>query len=399
MKTRRRLFSAILALLLLAAGVLLIVKADAFAIRFDRAATWLHFAFDPVSSPQIAASEPLPDTRVLLPSFQAVVTPAAQTLLPAKVTLAPPPFDPKKDMQGWNNCGPATLALALRYWGWQGDQTTIAGVIKPNDQDRNVNIEELAEYAQQYAGLQAVYRVAGDLETLKRFISAGYPVIVETSFNLTESFWPGDDRWSSHFVLLTGYDDTLSTFTAQDVFNGPDTAIPYAKLNEDWRSFNYLYMVLYPADENSAVAALFGSDWSVSTNWQKAAALALAAADDESRDPFTWFNLGASLTALQQYDQAWLAFEKSRQLGLPQRMLRYQFSIFEAAYETGHASDLLALTAYALEITPNSEEAFYWQGQAYLSLQQYPQARQSFVTALSFRPGYSEASQALNTIH
>ena len=394
---RRRLIFTILALLLLAAAFLLIFKWDALAFRFDRTATWLRFAFNPVSTPASGqfseAYAPL-----LLPTSPAINTSSAQTPLPAKVTLAPPPFDPKKDLPGQNNLGAPTPALALRYWGWHGYPATVAAVIKPNAQDRNVNIEELADYAQQYAGLQAVYRVAGDLETLKRFISAGYPVIVETSFTLTESFWPGDDRWSSHFLLLTGYDDSLATFTAQDVFNGPDTAIPYAKLYEDWGSFNYLYMVIYPADESSAVAALFGSDWTAAANWQKAATLAQAATKNDPDNAFAWYNLGASLTALQEYDQAWLAFERSRQLGLPQRMLRYQFSIFEAAYETGHASDLLALTAYALEITPNSEEAFYWQGQAYLSLQQYPQARQSFVTALSFRPGYSEVIQALNAV-
>ena len=396
---RRPLIFMILALLLLAAGVLLIIKADSLVARLDRVGTWLRFAFNPVSSPQFTASDALPDTQVLLPSFQAAGPSSAQTPLPSKVILTPHPFDPKKDLQGWNNCGPATLALALRYWGWQGDQNTVAGVIKPNDQDRNVNIEELAVYAQQYAGLQAVYRVAGDLETLKRFISAGYPVIVETSFTLTESFWPGDDRWSSHFVLLTGYDDSLAAFTAQDVFLGPDTSIAYAKLLEDWQSFNYLYMVLFPSGDETVVANLFGSDWSAETNWQKATSLNLSVTNVQPKNAFAWFNLGASLTALGQYDQAWQAFATARQLGLPQRMFRYQFSIFEAAYETGHTSDLLALTAYALEMTPNSEEAFYWQGEAYLSLQQYPQARQSFVTALSFRPGYSEAAQALNTIH
>jgi tetratricopeptide (TPR) repeat protein len=396
---RRRIILAILALLLLATGILVIFKADALAARFDRVSTWLRFAFDPVSAPTAAAESAAPDTQVVLPSYPvAAVTPAAQTPLPARVMLTPPTFDPKKDFQGWNNCGPATLALALRYWGWQGDQDTVASIVKPYDQDRNVNIEELADYAREYAGLSAVYRVAGDLETLKRFISAGYPVIVETSFTLTESFWPGDDRWSSHFVLLTGYDDALAAFTAQDVFLGPNTSIAYAKLQEDWQSFNYLYMVLFPSGDETVLANLFGSDWSEESNWQKAAALNLAATNADPKDAFAWFNLGASLAALGQYDQAWLAFTTARQLGLPQRMLRYQFSIFEAAYETGHARDLLALTAYALEVTPNSEETFFWQGEAYLSLQQYPQARQSFVAALSFRPGYPEAVKALNSV-
>jgi tetratricopeptide (TPR) repeat protein len=370
------------------------------AVRLDRAATWLRFTFNPVSAPTTAAESAAPGGQFDLPAYPTIaITPAAQTPLPAKVTLTPPPFDPQKDLQGWNNCGPATLALALRYWGWQGDQDTVTAVIKPSDQDRNVNAEEMAVYTSQYAGMDAAIRVAGDLEMLKRFIAAGYPVMVETSFTLTESFWPGDDRWSSHFVLLTGYDDASSTFIAQDVFNGPDTRIGYTKLLDDWQSFNYLYMVIYPPADETIIDTLFGSDWSTASNWQKAAALNLSITNAEPKNAFAWYNLGASLTALDQYDQAWIAFEKSRQLGLPQRMLRYQFSILEAAYETGHTQELLDLTAYALEITPNSEEAFFWQGKAFLSLQQYAQARQSFVTALSFRPGYPEAMNALNAMH
>jgi hypothetical protein len=45
-----------------------------------------------------------------------------------------------------NNCGPASLALYLRYYGWQGDQFTISELLKPRREDRNVNVEELVYY-------------------------------------------------------------------------------------------------------------------------------------------------------------------------------------------------------------------------------------------------------------
>ena len=35
-----------------------------------------------------------------------------------------------------NNCGPATLAILLRYWKWKGDQAKIAAVLKPQIRDR-----------------------------------------------------------------------------------------------------------------------------------------------------------------------------------------------------------------------------------------------------------------------
>ena len=38
----------------------------------------------------------------------------------------------RHEYQKWNNCGPANLAMALSYWGWEGDQRPIASFAKPN---------------------------------------------------------------------------------------------------------------------------------------------------------------------------------------------------------------------------------------------------------------------------
>jgi tetratricopeptide (TPR) repeat protein len=404
MKVRRIVFFTFIALLVIAVVALLSAPPQALDWRVDKAKTYLRVVFNPVRAVPTVNEQTLSTPSTAGPF---VVIPLASSSprqtkvdvpLPQSKLLTPPFFDKQKDYQGWNNCGPATLALALRYWGWQGDQYKVDAVVKPFDQDKNVNIEELASFTEKQAGLQAAFRVAGDQDTLKRFIAAGYPVMVETSFKLSESFWPGDDRWSSHFVLLTGYDDAAAAFTAQDVYLGPDTSIPYAKLTSDWQSFNYIYMVVFPADSAQAVAALFADDWSATANWQRAAALASELTRSDPQNAFAWFNLGSSLVALQQYDQAWLAFERARLLGLPQRMLRYQFSPFIAAFETAHIQDLLDLTSYALNTTPNSEEALYWQGKAFLALDQKTQARDAFLHALSYRPGYLDAIQALNAI-
>jgi hypothetical protein len=47
----------------------------------------------------------------------------------ATATLLPTPIPVKvvlggivHEYQQFNNCGPANLAMALSYWGWQGDQ-------------------------------------------------------------------------------------------------------------------------------------------------------------------------------------------------------------------------------------------------------------------------------------
>ncbi|HEX2697234.1 MAG TPA: hypothetical protein VHM28_05955, partial [Anaerolineales bacterium] len=83
--------------------------------------------------------------------------------LPAQVSLTAPKYE-KEDI---NNCGPATLTMALRMYGWTGDQFDISKVIKPQRYDRNVNPDELVYWVRNYAGwLRAEYRVNGNITLL-----------------------------------------------------------------------------------------------------------------------------------------------------------------------------------------------------------------------------------------
>src|SRR5262249_30327067 len=88
----------------------------------------------------------------------------------------------RHEYQGWNNCGPSTLAMLLSHYGSTGTQKEIAPILKPNTNDKNVGPDELADYIQQQGGLQAKYRINGDLDTLKQLIANNLPVIVETWF-------------------------------------------------------------------------------------------------------------------------------------------------------------------------------------------------------------------------
>ncbi|MPM45900.1 hypothetical protein SDC9_92592 [bioreactor metagenome] len=283
-------------------------------------------------------------------------------------------------------------------YGWKGDQQTVAAVIKPKDLDKNVNVEELASYAQSAAGLAAAVRVGGTLDLLQRLIAAGYPVIIERDFTLEKSFWPGDDRWSSHFVLITGYDQSAGTLTTQDAYYGPDVEVDAEQLVRSWKAFNYVYMVLYPTADAGKVAALLGDGWSEEKAYQTAVTTALQQTQADRTDLYAWFNLGSCYVGLGQYESAWLAFNEARKIGLPQRMLRYQFGPFEAAYASGRAQDLQELVNYAMKTTPNSEEALFWQGKLYLMEKQPAFARKSFLEALSARPGYAQAQSALNSL-
>ncbi len=319
------------------------------------------------------------------------------TPLPGSVALPAPAWE-KQDI---NNCGPAALAMYLRYYGWEGDQFTISDLIKPVPQDRNVNVEELVYYARTRAGwLNAEFRVGGSLDKLKQFLAAGIPVMIEESFEFEEPFWPNDDLWAAHYQLLTGYDDEAQAYVGQDSFYGADQTIPYGKLDANWKIFNRVYIIIYLPGQAATVQAILGEDWDVDTNRRNALETAQAEIDADPEDAFAWFNLGSNRVYFGEYGEAALAYDQARTLGLPQRMLRYQFGPFFAYFHSMRSEELMALTEYALERTPNSEEALLWHGWAYYRLPE-PDLNRSISLwreALQANPNYEDARYALEYV-
>lgn len=85
------------------------------------------------------APTPVPSLTPTLPpvGLTATLTPSPKptlypTSIPGRIQLS----GFRHEYQNRNNCGPATLSMALSYWGWKGDQYDIASVTKPNPRDK-----------------------------------------------------------------------------------------------------------------------------------------------------------------------------------------------------------------------------------------------------------------------
>ncbi len=343
-----------------------------------------------LSSPTVAATLALSATPTIEPTASATPEP-----LPSQVSLAVPDYE----MQDMNNCGPASLTMGLRYYGWDGDQFDISEVIKPIPQDRNVNPEEMIYYVRNYAGwLRAEYRVNGNLPLLKKLIAAGYPVLIEETFHFDEPYYPNDDLWAAHYMLLTAYDDEDGAFTGQDSYHGANQRIPYETLEEDWQPFNHVYLVAYLPEDEEELALLLGDDWDEEKNRERALEASQRATEENPDDAFAWFNLGSNLLYFEKYAQSANAYDRARALGLPQRMMRYQFGAFIASFQDHRTEDLLSLTDYALQRTPNSEEALLWRGWGLYQQGDYDGAIASWELALKHRPNYFDAEYALDFV-
>lgn len=343
--------------------------------------------------PTVTVMETMPPTvDTATPTPLPTMTP---TEIPDMVTLPAPAYE-KQDL---NNCGPATLSMHLHFYGWVGDQKTISSLVKPKNEDRNVNVEELVAYVNTEASrYEIIYRVGGNIETMKKLIAAGFPVTVEEAFHMAESYWLNDDRWAGHYLLLTGYDDATQSFLTQDVYVGPNLPIKYTTLDSNWKAFNRVYILLYPPEQRPLVQSILGEDWDAATNRQKALDSARQETEKDSTDSFAWFNLGTNLVYFEKYSQAATAYDHAREAGLPQRMLRYQFGPFFAYFNTGRIEELLLLTDYALKRTPNSEEAMLWRGWGMYRQENKAEAEKLFLKALEARPGYPDAQYGLDFI-
>jgi len=306
------------------------------------------------------------------------------------------------EYQGFNNCGPTTLAIDLSYWGWTGGQKTAAPALKPDPDDKNVAPNELYQYALTI-GYDAYIRVNGNVDDIKRFLANGYPVVVEKGFTCTNK-----DRctgWFGHYSTVSGYDDDKGQFTLQDSYFGPNFKMTYDDFVANWRAFNYLYLVFYPAgsQHDDQVAKLLGPDLDVTQNYHDALARAQqeALTSTGQAQAFAWFNVGTNLHSLKDYAGAAAAYDQARQIGLPYRMLWYQFGPYLSYFYMARYQDVVDLATFAINsvtTVPGLEEAYYWRGQAEESLGQRDLAIADYHTALDRHPGYKLAVTALTNL-
>lgn len=319
-------------------------------------------------------------------------------------TPTPQPTAPSVELTGlshmwqtWNNCGPATLAMALSYFGLELDQTDIEPEVRPNPEDKHAGTEEMAAFARE-RGFRVLLRVNGDAHRLRLLLSNDLPVMVATWVEEEE----GDGL--GHYRLLTGYDHAAREWIVYDSYisTGVDPDEPYRgirmtyeEMDKGWGVYNRLHLIIYPPEKESIVRSILGPDYDADVMWRRSLQASQEAVEERPEDPFAWFNLGTSLVAAEEFTQAARAYDQARTIGLPWRMLWYQFGPFEAYYYAGRYEELISLARATLDVTVHVEEVHYWLGMGLLETGDVEGARKAFRRALKQRPDYTEAAEAL----
>ncbi len=404
---------------------------DRLAFHVDEWTLRIRYALNPPEEVVFVPQEELADgTNLPTATPEATATPTtapSATPTPSGPTATPAPTDTPTptvtplpetvDLKGvryddqhgrFNYCAPATLSMALSFWGWEGNKDVVGPVIKPDPKDKNVMPYEMVNYVETDAGLKAVLRSAGDIETIRRFIAAGFPVLVEKGVYFHDL--SGVVSWMGHYEVFNGYDHAEGVLIGQDAFVGPDQRVPYEVVEDSWRAFNYVYMVIYPEERESEVMLLLGDDADETANLQRAA----QKASDEIFSTsgmdqfFAWYNRGTSLVALQDYaggaaafDEAYSIYPNIPEKERPYRILWYNTAPYFAYFYSGRYYDVISLAETTLDTIQgdkNLEESYYWRGMAKAALGDTSGAIEDYRLSLKYHPGFEPALYQLGVL-
>lgn len=306
------------------------------------------------------------------------------------------------EWQKFNNCGPANLSMALSFWGWQGNQHITKNYLRPDDRDKNTMPHEMVAFVETQTELNALWRYGGDPDLLKSLIAAGFPTIIEIGH------YKPDECWVGHFVTISGYDDFVERFVAQDSLLGADKPYSYEQLESRWRDFNFVYVVSYPPEREAVLMEILGRHPDPVYGYQVGALRALHEIETlEGVDRyFAMLNLGTSLVMLEDYpaaaeayDNAFAYYPSVPDDQRPWRMLWYLDGPYVAYYHTGRYQDVIELANTTLPMADGTlEESLYWRGMAKEALENVNGAIADFRLAYTINPNSTPARQELERL-
>ena len=332
----------------------------------------------------------------------------APTPLPVAIRLPGVKYEDQHNR--YNYCGPANLSMALTFWGWTGNRDTVGEYVKTNKDDKNVMPYELQDFVQSQTEYNAIIRYGGDIDLVEKLVAAGFPVVTEKGYYTYDM--TGRYGWLGHYQFITGYDQSKGVLVVQDTYidKGENHEFTYDDFIKGWRSFDYLFMLVYPPAREPELMALLG-DYADST-WSSRHALEIAtnelpnlSAEDQY---FAAFNVGTSHVNLKEYVDAAYAYDYAFQLyaALPQddlrpfRMLWYQTGPYFAYYYSGRYQDVidLANATFNTVSSPVLEESWYWRGMAKLALGDSQGAIDDFRESVRLHPNFDPATYQLSLL-
>lgn len=295
----------------------------------------------------------------------------------------------------FNNCGPATLSMILKYYNIEKSQKEIAEVLRPyqhprgDNDDKSVSFTEFNDYVNNL-GLTGVYKVNGDVNILKRIIANNVPVVTRN--------WLNEKDTIGHFIILKGYNDKTQEFTFDDSYYGPNKTISYNTLLKLWQPFNYEYFFVTKPEKLDLAKQIVGE-----FDDKKLYENSIKRADEElefdSNNIYPYFNKSTAYYHLGDYAKSIENFEKVESR-LPNRMLWYQIEPIQSYYEVKNYNKALMLIDKTLKTDNRAfSELYYIRGQIFEKQNKIEEAKVEYKKALIYKKGYKLAQEALDRLN
>jgi hypothetical protein len=327
-------------------------------------------------------------------------SPEDNAVLEDKVTVKTPPESVNlgslnHTYQTFNNCGPATLTMALGWFGTKVGQKELGDKMRPyqiasgDNDDKTIFTSEFVKWAKSY-GFEALARPNGDINTLKKFTANGVPVVVKTYLHSNDDI--------GHFRIVKGYDEGKQVVIQDDSFEGPNREFAYYDFLTLWQPFHYVYIVVYTPEQGDLVEAIIGQEMDEKTAWQDL----LTRSDSESKltpdSVYPIFNKSVANYYLEKYSESVSDYE-SVASRLPRRMLWYQLEPILAMQELMQYEKVLSLSERILNGGNRAfSELYQIRGEIYQAQGNVGAARAEFEKAVQYNINYEPAKAALSDL-
>ena len=297
--------------------------------------------------------------------------------------------------QTFNNCGPATLSMALSYWGIDKSQQELGNILRPyqvaggDNDDKSVTLQEVARQAEEY-GLHAYLRPNGTTDKLEKFISQGVPVVTRT--------WLKPNEDIGHYRIVRGYDKNALELIQDDSLHGKNLRYSYEDFNSIWKQFNYEYLILVDDDKKVIAEQILGEELEENTAWENALARINEELMNDAKNVHLIFARSRIYYYLKEYDKSINDFEKV-EASLSFRTLWYQIEPILSYYELGEYDRVFQLTDQILNNQNRAfSELYQLRGEIYLKQGNMEAARNEFETAIFYKKNFQPAINSLNSI-
>jgi hypothetical protein len=278
-------------------------------------------------------------------SISAQVTSISPAVEPAVAIPAPEPkaapgaiaFGEMKHVwQSLNNCGPASVVMALSTFGIDVSQEFARVPLRGTNVLSGMGPQKVDGWVNANFGLRSVWRNNGTNDLLRRLVANGFAPMVTQ--------WMQDPTVSriAHWRVVRGYDDAANTFYVNDPMLGNMVPLSYQWFQNNWQSFSYRYMVIYDPKDEALLKAIVGDDWNdahMRKNFYER-----TKADAQAQDTSAaWVAYGEAAYGYGLFGEAVSAFERGMALGSVQGVFTLRSSYPQALRALGRQTDADAM--------------------------------------------------------